>query len=109
MKIINEQGMVGFGKYRINIIDLLVCIFLLSLTPMFWFGYKLSTKKPPVPVPIIKTWERSQDCQYCKFSMSKSIPWGQSPEEKAAEITCSRCGKKQMINFGFDKKIDKRK
>lgn len=39
MKIIDEKGRL-FGK--INIIDLLVVMFLLSLLPMFYFGYRLA-------------------------------------------------------------------
>ena len=51
--IIDDKGRV-FGK--INIIDLLVVIFILSLTPMFWYGYKIFNKKPIAPIaPIIKT------------------------------------------------------
>lgn len=43
MKIINEKGML-FEK--INVIDFLVIIFLLSLTPMFYYGYKLFYRQP---------------------------------------------------------------
>ena len=43
MKIIDEKGRL-LGK--INAIDFLVIIFFLSLTPMFYFGYKISHKKP---------------------------------------------------------------
>lgn len=42
MKIINEKGKL-FG--RVNIIDFLVIIFLLFLTPTFYFGYQLFTKR----------------------------------------------------------------
>lgn len=45
MKIIDEQGRI-FG--RINVIDFLVLLFFVSLTPMFYFGYKIFNKKPPV-------------------------------------------------------------
>jgi hypothetical protein len=45
MKIIDEKGRL-FGK--INIIDFLVILFLISLTPMFYFGYKIFTKKTSV-------------------------------------------------------------
>ena len=41
MKIIDEKGKL-FGK--INVIDFLVIIFFLFLTPMFYFGYKLFNK-----------------------------------------------------------------
>ena len=44
MRIIDEKGRL-FSK--INIIDFLAIIFLLSLTPMFYFGYKFFNKKPP--------------------------------------------------------------
>lgn len=44
MKIIDEKGRL-FGK--INLIDFLAVLFLLSLTPMFYFGYKIYSKKPP--------------------------------------------------------------
>lgn len=42
MNIIDEKGRL-FGK--INIIDFLVIVFLVSLIPMFYFGYKLSDAK----------------------------------------------------------------
>lgn len=44
MKIIDEKGRL-FGK--INVIDFLVILFLFFLAPMFYFGYKALTKKPP--------------------------------------------------------------
>ncbi|MBL7196524.1 MAG: DUF4330 domain-containing protein, partial [Candidatus Omnitrophica bacterium] len=44
MKIIDEKGRL-FGK--INIIDFLVIIFLLSLTPMFYFANKIYTNDKP--------------------------------------------------------------
>lgn len=51
MKIIDEKGKL-FGK--INVIDFLVLLFFLCLTPMFYFGYKIFNKKPPqnTPAPI---------------------------------------------------------
>lgn len=51
MKIIDEKGKL-LGK--INVIDFLVLLFFLSLTPMFYFGYKIFNKKPPqnTPAPI---------------------------------------------------------
>lgn len=47
MKIIDEKGRL-FGK--INVIDFLVIIFFLSLTPMFYYGYKIFHKKPAAPI-----------------------------------------------------------
>jgi len=43
MKIIDEKGKL-FGK--INIIDFLVILFFFCLLPIFYFGYKVLTKKP---------------------------------------------------------------
>lgn len=48
MPFIDEKGRV-LGK--INIIDLLVILFLFFLVPMFYFGYKIMTKKPPEGPP----------------------------------------------------------
>lgn len=47
MKIIDEKGRL-FGK--LNVIDFLVIIFFLSLTPMFYFGYKVFHRQPATPV-----------------------------------------------------------
>ena len=43
--LIDEKGKI-FGK--INIIDLGVIIFILSLVPMIYFGYKIFIKQPVV-------------------------------------------------------------
>jgi len=42
MKIIDNTGRI-FG--RLNIIDAMVLLFLLCLTPMFYFGYKIMTRE----------------------------------------------------------------
>lgn len=41
MKLIDKNGML-FGK--INIIDFLVIVFIICLTPMFYFGYRIFTE-----------------------------------------------------------------
>lgn len=53
MKIIDEKGRL-FG--RINVIDFLVLLFFLGLSPMFYFGYKIFNKKPPsaAPAPAVE-------------------------------------------------------
>jgi len=53
LKIIDEKGKL-FG--RINVIDFMVLLFFLGLTPMFYFGYKIFNKKPPqnTPAPAIE-------------------------------------------------------
>ena len=54
MKIIDEKGRL-FGK--INVIDFLVILFLIFLTPMFYFGYKIFNKKPLAPAPVTENIE----------------------------------------------------
>lgn len=49
MKIIDEKGRL-FGK--VNIIDFLAILFFLGLLPMFYFGYKIFSKRPPQSVEI---------------------------------------------------------
>jgi hypothetical protein len=53
MKIIDEKGKL-FGK--INVLDFLAILFLIYLTPVFYFGYKIFIKKQATPavtaVPI---------------------------------------------------------
>ena len=48
--IMDDKGRL-FGK--LNIIDFLVLIFLLSLTPMFYFGYKIYTRPKPELEPVL--------------------------------------------------------
>lgn len=72
MKIIDEKGRI-FGK--INIIDALVIIFFLCLTPMFYFGHKILNKKPipaieqqPSPESEKKFIEIEIDCQFLRLT-----------------------------------------
>lgn len=51
MKIIDEKGRL-FGK--INVIDFLVIFILFCLVPMFYFGYKILTKKTIVITPELE-------------------------------------------------------
>ena len=42
--MIDKKGRIHIFKFKINIIDFLVLLFLLCLLPMFYFGYKIMTK-----------------------------------------------------------------
>ena len=65
MKLIDEKGRL-FGK--INVIDFLVVLFLLCLMPMFYFGYKIMTKKPMVEAPQKREFvEIIIDCRFIKL------------------------------------------
>jgi hypothetical protein len=61
MKIIDEKGRL-FGK--VNIIDFLVIIFLICLTPMLYFGYKLYKKSGKVPAGSISI---EMNCKFIKI------------------------------------------
>lgn len=61
MRFIDEKGRL-FGK--VNIIDFLVIVFLSSLIPVFYFGYRIFTKKPAV---VTEKKEVIETEIYCKF------------------------------------------
>jgi len=50
---LNDKGMM-FGN-RINIIDFLVCLFILSLSPILYYGWKIFHKSLPNQKP---NWEQ---------------------------------------------------
>lgn len=69
MKLIDDKGRL-FGK--INVIDFLVILFLLGLTPIFYYGYKIATYKPQAPPPPPLT---LQEPTYKEFEvLFKNIP-----------------------------------
>ena len=54
--IIDDKGMLNIFGWRINIIDFLVLLFVLCLTPAFYFGWKIMTKSQEVQeIKINKT------------------------------------------------------
>lgn len=64
MRIIDEKGKI-FGK--INVIDFLVILFLLVLMPVFYFGYKILTKRPTVEAPEREFIEIEINCRLIKL------------------------------------------
>ena len=63
MRVIDERGVL-FKK--INVIDFLVVLFLFSLGPMFYFGYKIVTKKHEVIAPEKEFIETEMDYRFIK-------------------------------------------
>ena len=63
LRFIDEKGKL-FGK--INIVDFLVIIFFFCLVPAFYFGYKIITHKPMVPLRK-EFVEIELDCQLVKL------------------------------------------
>ena len=83
MKLIDEKGRL-FGK--INVIDFAVILFLLCLTPMFYFGYKIFNAKP-VTVPEVYI-ETEVNCKFIKLKpeILKQIEVGDR-EKDASDAT----------------------
>ncbi|RPH41485.1 MAG: DUF4330 family protein [Burkholderiales bacterium] len=85
MKLIDKEGRL-FGW--INIIDLLVVIFLLSLVQMVYFGKKISTYKPP-SLPITY-YEITKPCPICGLPIKIRVDKGKLPPEEYKTI-CQWC------------------
>ena len=59
--LIDDKGRL-FGKW--NIIDFMVVVFLLCLTPMFWYAFKLFRLQPKTTIEIqIKEYEELKASQ----------------------------------------------
>ena len=85
MKIIDEKGKL-FGK--INVIDFLVILSLLSILPVFYFGYKLLTRKPTVVVAKKEYIRIEVDCQLIKLKpeLIKLISVGDKELDEDGEV-----------------------
>lgn len=70
MAIIDKRGFI-FGK--INLIDFLVILFIVCLTPMFWFGYKIFHTLTP-PSPQINWEEKYNEEIFQKEKVFKQYP-----------------------------------
>src|SRR3989338_4297575 len=87
MKIIDEKGRL-FGK--INIIDFIVILFLISLTPMVYYGYKIFSAPPPPPLSL-----PLQDYQtnIQTFILFKNIPENIAKDIKAGDRELDKDGR----------------
>lgn len=91
-KIIDDKGRL-FGK--INVIDFLVILFLLCFAPMFYFGYKIFTRKPTPAIEKIPILEQDKvfietkfNCLFVKVTpeVSKIISVGDKELDKNGKI-----------------------
>jgi len=87
MEIIDDKGRI-FGK--INVIDFLVILFLLCIMPMFYFGYKIMTKRPAslTEVPKKEFVEIETLCQFIKLTpeIAKIISIGDKELNENGEL-----------------------
>ncbi|MEK6590249.1 MAG: DUF4330 domain-containing protein, partial [Nitrospinota bacterium] len=67
MKLIDEKGRL-FGK--VNVIDLLVILFIISLTPMIYYGYKIFNVPPPPPPSSLQNYQTKIQV----FILFKNLP-----------------------------------
>jgi len=89
MPIIDKQGFIHIFRWRINIFDLLVLIFVLCLIPMIPFAYKILNYKPPI---IAKThYTILKVCPICGHIQEIEIPIGKLPPEEY-KAKCPNCG-----------------
>lgn len=85
MRIIDEKGRI-FGK--INVIDFLVILFFLLLTPIFFFGYKILIKKPTVEATEREFIEIEINCRLIKLKpeLLKMISVGEKELDENGEV-----------------------
>lgn len=110
MKIIDDKGRL-FGK--INIIDFLVILLLLSLIPMFYFGYKIFTKKQVVDEMTGPKFEFDMICKFIKLEpeIAKLISVSDKEYNSKGEISGEIIALKEIspyleeLNIGRGKKI----
>lgn len=69
--LIDKKGRI-FGK--VNIIDFLVLLFILCLTPAFYVGYKIMTKPTSTPTPTTITLDKAE-YEKDKARLSKLDLW----------------------------------
>lgn len=86
MKVIDKNGML-FGK--INIIDFLVVVFIICLTPMFYFGYRIFTENAKLN-DMLKAEEIGieAECEMVKLNLEtfKSITLGDTEKDNKKRV-----------------------
>jgi hypothetical protein len=89
MKVIDDKGRL-FGK--INIIDFTVILFLLCILPMFYFGYRIFTKRPqqaePAPALEKEFLETELDCLLVKLEpqLAEAVSVGDKELNERQEV-----------------------
>ena len=103
MKIIDERGRL-FRK--INVIDFLVILFLLFLMPVFYFGYKILTKRPMVEVTERGFIEIEINCRLIKLKpeLLKMISVGEKELDENGEVIGEilSLGQSEPYKYEFD-------
>lgn len=91
MKIIDEKGRI-FGK--VNMIDLLVILIILSAIPITYSAFKLLNKQ--VKTPFAGTYEISRNCPNCGYLNYILIKKGE-PVPDFYEKICTLCENKVVL------------
>ncbi|MEK6715233.1 MAG: DUF4330 family protein [Candidatus Omnitrophota bacterium] len=101
MKIIDEKGRL-FGK--VNVIDFLAMLLLLSILPVFYFGYKIANQKPIAPPKTFTEVEL-----YCRFiklapSVAEMISVGDKEFDEKGDVTAEiiELGKIELYVYELD-------
>lgn len=103
MRIIDEKGRI-FSK--INLIDFFVILFLLFLTPVFYFGYKIVTKKPIVETPEREFIDIEINCRLIKLrpELLKNISVGDKELDENGQVIGEiiSLGQDEPYKYEFD-------
>lgn len=101
MRLIDEKARL-FGK--INVIDFLVILFLVCLVPMFYFGYKIMTKKPVVSEGTI---ELETNCRFTRLKpeVLKLISVGDKQVDENAQVIGEIISLGEIVPFKYEFEI----
>ena len=78
-----------FGN-KINVIDFLVLLFILCLTPAGFFSYKIMTRPQVQEVQAATDYTIIRRCPICDAPIAIKIELGQRPE-RYYKVTCPNC------------------
>jgi len=94
--LIDKKGMLNILGWRVNIIDFLVLLFVLCLTPMFYFSWKIITRPQVQEVQDATEFAEVTDytithsCPICGQAIKIKVPLGELPQRYYKHI-CPNC------------------
>ena len=87
--LIDKKGMLNILGWRVNIIDFLVLLFILCLTPVFYFGYKILNKPQEVQLEVTD-YTITRSCPVCGQPIKIEVPLSERPQ-RYYKLVCPNC------------------
>ncbi len=89
--MLDDRGRLNIFGWRINIIDFLVVLFILCLTPVGFFAYRIMSKfnKMPEVLEAID-YTITRPCPVCEEPIKIEVKLGEKPE-RYYKIICLNC------------------